>query len=284
MGLVPDNRAADHAAPVAPDRGRLRQVLGPDEIVRGRQPVAGPLGEEHPLELVRPRLGDRVDDGAARAAELRVIHARQHLEFLDRFERRAHLRACAGAEGIVRVVAAVDRDIVVLGGLAGGDDRVVAQLVGRRILNTREKRDRRKEVAIHRGQLAELLGSDVAAHFGARSVDERRFAGHLDGLCERTQQERHVDRHRLADRQQESAPLERAEACQLGLDTIPAWSQLRREVAAVGAADHFAEHAGLLVGDDDGDAWKHGPLLIDDPSTDLGGALLSKYGYGGGEK
>jgi hypothetical protein len=105
--------------------------LGPDEVVRGRQLIARPLREQHTFELVRPRFGDRIDDGAARTAELRVIHAGQYLEFLDRFERSAYLRAGAGAEGVVRVVAAVDRDIVVLRGLARGHDRVIAHLVGR---------------------------------------------------------------------------------------------------------------------------------------------------------
>ena len=233
LGLVLDDRAADDTAPVASDSRRLRQIPCSDEIIRGRQLIAGPLREQHTLELVRPRLGDRVDDGAARAAKLRVIHAGQHLEFLDRLERGAHLRARAGAQGVVCVVAAVDRDIVVLTGLAGGDDRVVAHLVGRRELNPRQESDRRKEVAVHRGQLAQLLSPDVAADLHARRVNQRRLGRDPDGFLERAEGERHVDRQRLADRQQEAASLERPEACKLGRHTVTPGSELRGEIAAV---------------------------------------------------
>ena len=82
--------------------------------------------------------------------QLRVVHARDDLELLDRLERRAHLGARAGAKRIVAVVAAVHRDVVALRGLARGDDRVVAHLVGGRELHARQQRDGREVVAVHR--------------------------------------------------------------------------------------------------------------------------------------
>ena len=45
----------------------------------------------------------------------------------------------------------------------------------------RQEGDRGKVVAIHRGQLAQLVGADVAPHLGARRVDQRRLRGHAGG-------------------------------------------------------------------------------------------------------
>ena len=224
--LVLDDRSADDAAPVPSDRCRLLETLGSDEIIGRRQRVAGHLAEDHALELVGPRLGDGVDDGAARAAPLRVVHARDDLELLDGLERRAHLRPGAGAERVVRVVAAVHGDVVALRGLAGRDNRVVAHLVGWRELHARQQRDGREEVAVHRRELGDLLRADVAADFRARGVDKRRFRRHAHGFLERAQGHRNIDIQRLPDRQDQAVSFERMEARELGGDTVPAGRQL----------------------------------------------------------
>ena len=284
VGLVPDDRTADHAAPIASDRGGLDQILRSDEIVLRRQFVAGRFREEHALELVRPRFGDRVDDRAAGAAELRIVHAGQHLEFLDRFERGADLRARTGTEGVVGVVAAVHRDVVVLRRGAACDDRVVAHLVGRRKLDAREHGDRRKVVAVHRRQLAQLGGPDVAADFHARRVHERRFGRHSHCFLERAEHHRHIDGQRLADRQHKAAALEVPEARELGRNAVTPWNELRREVATVRAGRHLTEDPGLLVGDDDRHAGKRAALFVGRLSADFGCALLSEERRGCREK
>src|SRR6266496_6742546 len=96
--LVLDDWATDHAAPIASDGRLFDQILGSHEIVFGGQSIAGPLREQHTLELVCPGLGDRIDDRTGGAPELRIVHAGQDLEFLDRFERSTNLRAGTGAE------------------------------------------------------------------------------------------------------------------------------------------------------------------------------------------
>ncbi len=182
--LVLDDRPANHAAPFALGGGGLREVVAVDEIVLGRQRVGCAVAEQHAPQLVGAGLADGVDDRAAGAAELRVVHAGQDLEFLDRLEWRPHLRAGARAERIVRVVAAVDRDVGVLRGLAVGDDGVVAHLVRRRELHAGQQRHRGEIVAIHRRQLAELGGADVAPDGGAGRVHERRLPGDGDALLD----------------------------------------------------------------------------------------------------
>ena len=77
--------------------------------------------------LVRPRLGDDVDDAACGPAELRRRTCRNHLEFLDRFQRDVDRRALAAglfAEEPVVVVAAVEADVVEDPALAGKRDLV----------------------------------------------------------------------------------------------------------------------------------------------------------------
>src|SRR5262249_25959865 len=147
LRLVPDDRTADDAAPVAAHRRRLRQSLRSNEVVFRGEGVRRGGREHHALELVGSALGDRVHDRAAGAAELRVVHAGEDLDLLNRLDRRAYLRPRAGAERIVAVVAAVYRDVVALRGLAGGDDGVVAHLVRGRELHAGQERDGGEVVA-----------------------------------------------------------------------------------------------------------------------------------------
>ena len=276
VGLVFDDRAADHTAPFAFLGGRFLQVALFDQKIRGRQFVAGGVPEQHTTELVGPGLGDGVDDGAARAAELRVIRAGDDLKLLDRLERGADLRARAGAEGVVRVVTAVDRDVVILTRLPGGDDRVVAHLVGRGELNAGEKGDCRKVIAVHRGKLAQLLGPDIAAHFGARRVNQRRLGRDPDVFLDSPDLKRQVDRQGVSHLQDQAAPLGRPEARQLCGNPVAPRHELRDEVAPVRAGHDLAKHAGGFVGHDDRDAGHDRTLFIDHLSADFRCSLLCK--------
>src|SRR5207244_1915614 len=161
------------------------------------------------------------------------------------------------------------RDVVILGGLAGRNERVIAHLVRRRKLNARQEGDRGKVVAIHRGQLAQLVGADVAPHFGARRVDQRRLRGYAYRFFEGADDHRDVDRQRLADRQDEAATLEVLEAGQLGGDAVSAGNQLRREIRPVSTADDFAKDARPFIGDDDSDPGQDAALLVGDVSADF---------------
>ena len=182
--LVPDDGPADDPAPLAFLGRRLRQVPRPDEVVLGDPRVVRQVPEHHALELVGAGLGDRIDHRAAGPAELGVVHAGQYLELLDGLQRRPHLRSRARPQRIVGVVAAIDRDVVVLGRLAGGDDGVVAHLVRRRELHARQQRHGGEVVAVDGRQLAELGGADVAPDANRRGIDERRFARDRDRLLE----------------------------------------------------------------------------------------------------
>ena len=184
MRLVPDDRPADHAAVFPFRRRRLVEVVRSNEIVSRCQPVRRAVSEEDSLEFVGSGFRDRVDDRTARAAELRVVHAGDNLELLDRFQRSPDLRARARPQRIVGVVAAVDGDEIVLAGLARRDDGVVAHLVRGGELDARHQRDRRKVVAVHCGQLAQIVGPDITAHLRARRVDQRRLGGDRHGLLQ----------------------------------------------------------------------------------------------------
>src|SRR5262249_4365254 len=127
------------------------------------QPVAHEGSEYHAFELVGPGFRDGVDDRTARAAELRVIHTRHDLEFLNGLERRSYLRTGARSECVVGVVAAIDRDVVVLTGLAGRNDGVVADLSGGCEYNAGQHGDDREIVAVGRRSFSELLCPNVAA-------------------------------------------------------------------------------------------------------------------------
>ena len=93
MRLVSDDWTAEHKAPLTFCDLRLREVpLFCKEVFRG-QAIACRVGKRHAAEGVGPLLGDDIDDRCARAAILRPVHAGHHVKFLDRLERRAHLRA-----------------------------------------------------------------------------------------------------------------------------------------------------------------------------------------------
>jgi hypothetical protein len=276
MRLVLHDRTTDDAAKVPFCHLGFGQVAFFDQEIPGRHRVAGGAREQHASELVGARLAHGVEDGAAGAAILRVVHAGQDLKLLDGFDRDAGLGSGAGAERIVSVVAAVDRYVVVLGGLPGSNNRVVAHLGGGRELDARQEGDRVEVVAVHRGKLAQLGGRDVAADSGARGVHQGRLPGDRDCLLEAPDGERQVDRASRAARQDQPGPLQPPESGQLRQNLITPRYELGREIRALGARRNLAEHTGLLVGHDNRDAWQDRALFIRDFSSDFSGALLGE--------
>jgi hypothetical protein len=205
---------------------------------------------------------------------LRVGLAGHYLNLLDRLERRAHLRAKGRPSDIVRVVAAIQRDSVVLTGLAADNNRVVPQLVGWCELNTWQQPDRRKIAAVHRGELAQIRGRDVAAHLGARQVDQGRGAPDCEGFLKRSNLESEVDRQGGTELQFQPGPFERAEAHKLADDAVVTGSELRGKVAAVRAAAGLTKNPGIFIRQDDDDAGQHTAVLVDDTAPDFRGGLL----------
>ena len=272
--LVLDDRTADHAAPIPLGRGRLGQILRLDEVVLGDPGVVREGAEHHALELVGAGLRHGVDHGAARPAELGVVHARQHLELLDRLQRRPHLRARARPQGIVGVIAAVDRDVVVLGGLAGGNDGVVAHLVGGRELDARQQRHGREVITVHRRQLGQFGGADVASDANRRGVDERRFTRHRDRLLEAADHERQGDGEGRAHLHDETALLGRTKPGERRRHPVAARHDLRHTEGAFGSAHRLAEDTRRLIGDDNGGARQSTTLLVRDTAGDVRSSLL----------
>ncbi len=105
--------------------------------------------------LVRAGLGDHVHHAAGRAAELRRCASRNHLEFLDRFERDIDRRALAPgllAEEAVVVVAAVEADVVEDPALTGKRD-----LVAVRPLDDADARCQAEEILEFASQIGDVL-------------------------------------------------------------------------------------------------------------------------------
>ncbi len=279
MQLVPNDRSPHRAAPALVLRVRLRQALLLREEVLLGHLAALEVAEPGPADLVRARLRDRIDDGPRGPAELRVVLVRQHLEFLDRLDRRPRLRARALPDDVVVVVAAVEHVVVVAWILPVDRDRVAAErLRADRRHDSRQQADEPDEVAVHARQLDQRLLRDVAADFLRRHVDERRVGVDGDRLFERADLHRDLDARRLADLEPQILAVEFLEPLQLGDGFVHAGHEPACHERPVGAADGFAEHAGLLIANRDGDPRQHRSLRVHDAAAQFGRALLRRGG------
>jgi hypothetical protein len=59
-----------------------------------------------------------------------------------------------------------------------------------------------------------------------------------------------------SDFQQDVAPIEASKPVQLRVNPVPSRNDLRHEIAAIGAREHFAKDAGVLVGEHQRYAWQ----------------------------
>jgi hypothetical protein len=137
------------------------------------------------------------------------------------------------------------------------------------------------EVAVDRGQVDQLLAGDVAADLLRREVHERRLGRHVDGLFERPDLQRDVNRGGLADLEPDVLARVLLEPLKPRADLVDARHQAAHEVRAVGGADGLAEHAGVLVLDRDGNAREHRSLRVDHAAAHLRDPLLRRGGAGG---
>ena len=125
--LVLLDGTAEGTAPVLLRRFGLGEVVLRDKKVLRRHLVVRVRVEEAAVKRVRALLGDHVDDRAGRAAELGVVLIGQHLEFLHGVERRTNLAAARGAEIVVVVPAAVDREVSASVAAAADDQRLAGE-------------------------------------------------------------------------------------------------------------------------------------------------------------
>src|SRR5262249_49729050 len=79
MEFVSHDRPAERAAPLFQRALGFWLIVQPGEIILRRKSRIGEVSKHDAPELIRALLGDRVDNRAARPAELRVVLIRQDL-------------------------------------------------------------------------------------------------------------------------------------------------------------------------------------------------------------
>ena len=225
---------------------------------------------ERPMELIGARLSDHVDLRATRDAELGVIDAGFHLEFLNGVERRSGRVRADRNRGVAH---AVEEESI--HGLAHAVDfnRAASIVIQFRALNPRHHARRKqhglKEAPAVIGKFADLRLLDGGAHGRGLSVEDRRTTldvhhrRHLPGL--QLQIHFHVGVH---------AQLDNALGCLLKAllfraDAIVAGRQQRKLVGAVrparggpsqaslhfcGCEGHLGDDRAQCVGHDSGKA------------------------------
>jgi len=87
--------------------------------------------------------------------------------------------------------------------------------------------------------------------------------------------QREVDRQRLADLENQAAPIEVPEARQRCREPVTAGCQGRHEVTAILATHDLPKHAGLFIGENDHDAGQDSALFVRGTPPDVCCPLLS---------
>ena len=198
--------------------------------------------ESAAAEAVGALLGHGVDHRARRPAELRVELTGQHLELLDRLDRRPRLRARALPDHVVVVVRTVEHVVVVPRVLPVDADRVGAErLVADVGHDAGQQPHKADEVAVDRRQLDEIAVADVPAHLVRGQVDEGGLAGHDHLLGDATHRQRDVHGRCLADPHPDVLGRELLESGQLRRNLVATRPDTTQEVGAVRVADGFAK-------------------------------------------
>ena len=242
MCLVLPDRASDRAAPVGLLRLRLGEIVLRDEEIPRRHGVVREAAEQRAVEDVAALLGDRIDNCAGGAAELGVVLVGEHLEFLHRLERRAHLAAARAAEIVVVVAGAVDREVAAPVAAAADDQRLTGERGRRRgHLDARRQADGEHPVLVHDRQRRDLGFGDVRADLLRGHVHERRGPRHGDAFLEAPYAERDVEGRGVADLDHQVGPFVLLEPGQVRGDLVGPRNEIGQEVRAVGVADDLPE-------------------------------------------
>ena len=262
--LVAHDRAAEGEAAVE----KLRRRLQVGEVVARVGRVGVAEDEDASLELVRAGLERHVRDGAAGAAELRVVVARRHADRLQRVGRRDdHLQQ----PGLVVVVQPLDERIVRLA-------RLPVDLHGERVLRVEERRVLavRPRGARHRDQealevpvegerhVAHHLRFEDAPGVGAVGLQDGGRADDGDRFFEGAELQPQVDADRRVDRHDDAVAQHLLEAGQRRDDPVRSVLQARERVQAGFVGHHVEADVRARLGDGDGRAGHRQPRLIGD--------------------
>ncbi len=256
--LVGDDPAADRAAVLVL---LLVGRLGAVGEVRD-QALRLVVVEGRAVQAVGAALGDHVDEAAARASELDRGAVGDDRELLDRLLRDGERSAALGAahraaeEGVVEVHA-VDGDVGVDAALAG--DREVAALAVEARL--RRQQDEVAEVARGERHLLDLLGENRRRVRGVGHLDHRNLRGHVDGLDDRRDLHREVDRRRRGENQANIRPAGGREALERRQDAVVAGGQIQQAIEPFAVGRGGRDESGFQVGRRDCDARKDRTIL-----------------------
>ena len=281
--LVAHDRAADAAAVLVEVIRALRhrhagRVLADDvEVVLGAILLVAIELEDRPIEVVRARLRDHVDHGAAGAAVLGGVAVGVDLELLhgvlaELVRRAAGAGAAEGLaeEGVV-VVGAVDDDAVQRAALAGEADVAAARILD----HARRGQDEVDEVAAVDGEVLDRLVVDDRGDFRLRRLDERGRRGDGHGLGD-ARLHPEVERDGRADVDHDAVELHRLEAGELAADAVGPRHQQRDLVVARAIRDGRSRGGGADVRRRHRDAGKRAAGSVADVAVDRAVAALSE--------
>ena len=277
--LVLDDRTAGGRAELVAREWR-RHAARIEEVRRVEFAVAQEL-EDRAVDGVRARLGDRADDAARGAPELRRVVVGLHAELFHRVDAeqdaRHARRRLVGNVGDVRAfeeiarhlgTRAADRHLriaeaareVARGGAADGDARL-------------QRRELHEASAVQR-QLRDLRRRHHAAGDGAAQLDVRRRALHRHLLAQGAELQHEIGGDVAADFDDEVLALRRRESLQLRRHRVDPRCEVQRAEAAARVGRDRARDTRLDVPDDDGDARQHRLRFIGDGARNRSGRGL----------
>ena len=197
--LVPEDRPADARANDVVAALRLLPAVLLREVVGGVELVVLAVVIPAATELIRPALGDRVDDDAGGAAVFGPVVVRHHVVLGEGVDGHRDLRERPSA--IVLVVDAIHEEQIALALAAIRAVRGALEIPGVQLRrNTWDHLHQRQHLAPLRGQVLDVLGRQAAAEGGLSDLDERGFPGHRDLIGERPDGQRQVERDGLPDK------------------------------------------------------------------------------------
>ncbi len=277
--LVLLQRTADAAAELILIERRLRP--GGREEVAGVEPIVPVELETRSVEVVRPGLGDDVDDATRGAADFGGVHVGLDFHLRDRVDRRLDDH---GADVALVVVDAVQQLVVLVVHRAVDRDRrrlaaiVGAGAAGERVrhafVRARHELHQPHEVApVHRQILHGLLG-DQRTERRRIGLHERRLGGDRDVFRNGADLQLHVESRAIARRQRHVRGLGR-ESLKLDLHGVAADRQQAEGIVAGAFGRHDTGLVRADVLDGDGHTGQHGAGAVGHAADDVGRGDLS---------
>src|SRR5262249_37732533 len=233
------------------------------------------VAEDVAVEIVGAGFGDDVDDAAGSAAVLRVVVAKDELEFLAAFLRDGGTNA---VDGVIDRVGAIDADHVRPGAVAidveagvgswtdGGGDVAGGLRVGEGEVNVAAAVD---------GEIVDAALIDGLRDFGLRSLDGSGFGGDGDALLYAAELEARVESGVFTDGERDRGGLEGSEvATTIDRQLVGAGNEADETGAAGVVRDGSALGSAGLAGESDFCATYGEALGIHDSPGKSGGVDL----------